>query len=122
MTTSQAFRVVLVEDDPSLDKMLQTLLEIEGFQVVSVIEQIGQPGLVARIKDEKPDIILMDVHLRSKNGIEILRQIREEKELMHTRVVMSSGVDAEGVCIAAGASDFILKPYMPDEILAKLRG
>ena len=122
MTTAQALKVLLVEDDSAMQAVLRTLLEIEGFLVSTAPGRICQQELVAFIKGEKPDVMLMDVHLRETSGIEVLRELRNDNEFAQTKVIMTSGSDVKEKCLAAGANNFILKPFMPDELINKLRG
>lgn len=114
---------MLVEDDPSMQAVLRTLLELEGFQVIQAADLLTADALLAAIQTEQPDTILLDVHLRnSVSGIDLLRTLRGFPGLPKTRVVMTSGMAMEEECMAAGADDFLLKPFMPDELITKLRG
>lgn len=113
-------KIVLVEDDETMLSLLQTLLQMEGFQVVKM-EQETIEGILSVLRAEKPALTLMDVHLRQANGFDLLSKIREEPELKDMRVVMSSGMDFTSQCLLAGADDFILKPYMPDELIIVIR-
>jgi DNA-binding response OmpR family regulator len=122
MTQQPPNKVLLVEDDATMQAVLRTLLEIEGFQVSIAPDRKGQKELVNFIKDENPDVMLLDVHLRETSGIEILRELRQDAAYANTRVIMTSGLDVKEKCIAAGANSFLLKPYMPDELIKKLRG
>lgn len=112
-------KVMLIEDDRTMLSLLKTLLGMEGFEVVIAgdesIEVVHQA-----LKDEKPAAVLLDVNLRHMNGLDVLRQIRQDPELESVRVVMSSGIDYSEQCLAAGAQDFILKPYMPDDLIKKI--
>ncbi len=115
----QMNKVMLIEDDRTMLSLLKTLLGMEGFEVVIAgdesIEVVHQA-----LKDEKPAAVLLDVNLRHMNGLDVLRQIRQDPELESVRVVMSSGIDYSEQCLAAGAQDFILKPYMPDDLIKKI--
>jgi CheY-like chemotaxis protein len=113
--------IMLVEDDPTMQSVLATLLEFEGYKVV--IGPVGTKESILRsIRDHSPDILFMDVSLRSVSGIDVLKGLRRDPDLNHLRVLMSSGMDLKGTCLAAGANDFLLKPFMPDELLEKLNG
>ena len=121
MANLPVHRVMLVEDDPSMQSLLRTLLELEGFQV-SVPGNKPESELLATIRAEQPDVILLDVNLRDVSGIEVLRKLRSGEEANHTRVIMTSGMDVRDESMNAGANDFLLKPYMPSELIRKLRG
>lgn len=112
--------VFLVEDDPTMLSALTTLLELEGFRV-SVPSSVKQvESIIQTAREAHPQTILLDVHLRDSSGFDVLRGLRAEADLTGTRIIMSSGMDIREQCIAAGADDFLLKPYMPDELIEKL--
>lgn len=98
--------------------LLVTLLKYEGFQVIPFNTASDVLEILRR---EKPDALLMDVHLRETNGLDVLRQVRQDRELAQTKVLMSSGMDRRMEAIEAGADDFILKPYMPDELVFRVK-
>ncbi len=113
-------KVMLVEDDVTMLSLLTTLLEMEGFEVVKTTDE--NPDLLHRLLlEQRPDLILLDVHLRQFNGLDLLKQIRQEPELSRIKMLMSSGMDFRRECLEAGADDFILKPYMPDALIAQIQ-
>ena len=63
----------------------------------------------------------MDVHLGNQSGLEILDAIRKNKELSALRIVMTSGLNLKEECIRRGANAFLLKPFMPDDLLKLLK-
>lgn len=105
---------MLVEDDPTMLSLLNTLLKIEGFEVVNLTE-LDTP--IDLIKREMPDLVLIDVHLKHYNGFDLLNQIRNDERTRLIPVVMSSGMDFTQKAEVKGANAFILKPYMPDELI-----
>ncbi len=111
-------KVMLIEDDPTMLVLLRTLLELEGYEVT---ELQPQDEVLNSIRSEHPDVVLMDVHLRGASGLNLLEDIRRDEELLHTRVLMSSGADFLYECQRAGADGFLLKPFSPDELIKKLR-
>ena len=116
----QMHKVMVIEDDRTMLSLVKTLLGMEGFDVVIAgddsVEVVHQA-----LKDEKPAAALLDVNLRHMNGLDVLQQIRQDPELEGVNVIMSSGIDYSEQCLAAGAQDFILKPYMPDDLIKKIR-
>jgi CheY-like chemotaxis protein len=118
---AESGKIMLVEDDASMRMLLKTLLEIEGHPVVSYYEQKNSAvSILDMVRAEHPAAILLDVHLRDASGIDVLRDIRADTSLDDVKVIMSSGMDVKEECMAAGASYFLLKPYMPDELLSRL--
>lgn len=109
-------KVMLIEDDQTMVSLLTTLLSLEGF-VVKVPRIHHLKNLLNEIIHEHPQVALVDVNLRMGSGIDLVREIRQEPELKETRILMSSGLNLHHECIQAGADGFILKPYMPDELI-----
>jgi len=113
-------KVMLVEDDATMMGLLNTLLEMEGFGVVKITEDDPEK-LLDTIRQERPALVLMDVHLRQVNGFDLLRMIKGEDDTKDVKVLMSSGIDFSTECEQAGADGFILKPYMPDALIMQIR-
>jgi len=111
-------KVMIIEDDPTMISLLGTLLDMEGFQVAKV-DKFG--SVLDDIRREDPDLILMDVHLETINGLEVLAKLRQDENLMSKKVIMSSGLDKKYESTLAGADDFLMKPYMPDELIDKVK-
>jgi DNA-binding response OmpR family regulator len=109
---------MIVDDDRTMNSLLKTLLEMDGFDVV--LAPRGEIVLATALA-EKPDAVLMDVNIAEADGMELLREMREHPELSSLPVVMSSGMDLERECHAAGANAFILKPYPPEELSNTLK-
>ena len=110
-------KIMLLEDDRDMTMLLTTLLEIEGYQVRSYDSK--RPA-VAQTEEEKPDLVLLDVHLGGKDGVQILRELRKNAALGDLRIVMTSGINMTDECLKAGANAFIVKPYMPENLLRLL--
>jgi DNA-binding response OmpR family regulator len=110
--------ILLIDDDPTMLKLLQTLLRIEGFDPVS---WSGMGDVVAETIQIEPNIVLLDVNLRSANGIDLLRKMRATEDLAFLPVIMTSGIDYRVECMEAGANDFITKPYMPEVLIRSIR-
>lgn len=113
---NQMLKVMLIEDDKTMVSLLTTLLNLEGF-MVKTPRNHQMEGLLNAIIDERPQIALVDVNLRSGSGLDLVRKIRREPEIKDTRILMSSGLNLKKECIQAGADSFILKPFMPDDLI-----
>ena len=111
-------KILLAEDDPTMISLLKTLLKMEGFDVVALDVYSDVPAAVQR---EMPDAVLMDVHLGGQNGLQILESIRKNRDLKNVRIVMTSGLNVKDECISRGASAFLLKPFMPDDLINVLK-
>ena len=112
-------RILLADDDNTMVTLLKTLLSMEGYQVSTLMDKVGD--ILENIRNAKPDVLLIDIFLGDQNGLDIVRQIRQMPDLNHIRIIMVSGVDKARECLAAGADVFLLKPYMPNELFEILR-
>jgi DNA-binding response OmpR family regulator len=104
---------MIVDDDRTTVKLLQTLLEMDGFEV-SVAALGGE--VIELAHRVNPDIFLMDYHLTDIDGVEVLRELRASGPFVNTPVIMTSGLDVEDEVMAAGANAFLVKPFEPDDL------
>lgn len=116
-------KVMLIEDDATMIGLLKTLLEIEGYEVVAFD---GGENVLQMVHREKPDLILLDVNLKNfgitdRTGFDLLKGIRLNDELKKIGVIMSSGMNYRQESTEAGADGFVMKPYMPDELLKLIK-
>lgn len=111
-------KVLLAEDDPTMMSLLQTLLKMEGYEVKVLNVDSDVPAVVHQ---ERPDVLLIDVHLGQQSGMEILEAIRKNDGLSNVRIVMTSGLNMRDECLHHGANAFLLKPFMPDDLLKLLK-
>lgn len=107
-------KIVIVDDDPQMGHLLRVLFELEGFEVV--ITQ-RYPDILPTIQQAQPDAVLMDVRVQGQETLGLVRQMRQEPDLTDIPVVMTSGMDYQKQCLEAGANSFILKPFIPDEMV-----
>jgi DNA-binding response OmpR family regulator len=112
-------KILLAEDDPTMLSLLRTLLTMESFQVIDLVS--AEEDILEVVRREKPDIVLLDVHLPKHNGLDVLRSMRQSEDINQTKVVMTSGMNLKIECMADGADDFLLKPYMPDELIGMIK-
>jgi len=111
-------KVMIAEDDVTMVSLLRTLLKMEGFETVVLDVEANVPEA---IRAERPDVLLLDVHLSRQSGLEIMDDIRRSSDIKHVRVVMSSGANVKEECMNHGANGFLLKPYMPDDLISLLK-
>lgn len=119
-------KVMLIDDDKNMLSLLDTLLALEGYDVSKLGGDLSLEGQEIRyaIRRENPDLLMMDVHLNQVNGLDgfdLLRQLRRDSDLAEMKILISSGMDFSDKCIREGADGFVLKPYMPEELLVKIR-
>ena len=111
-------KIMLIEDDPTMLSLLRTLLRMEKYETVTLSEQ---ENVLDAIYRDRPDAILLDVHLTQGNGVDLLREIRSDPSLHNVFVIMQSGMNLAIECKAAGADTFLLKPYMPDTLIQAIK-
>ncbi|MHB0922835.1 MAG: response regulator [Bellilinea sp.] len=112
--------VALVEDDASMRSLLKIFLEMEQFET-TIIDDFEAETIVAILQANTPEFLFMDVHLQGVNGLDLLSVIRKQPGLKEIKVLMTSGEDCQDACFEAGANGFLLKPYMPTDLLKWLR-
>lgn len=114
-------QILIIDDDDTIRRLLVRTLAVEGYEVESV------PNAFAALRSLQsglPDLILMDVQMPDIDGIELTRRLKEIKAYAGIPVIMISGRVERKVIAdsrAAGAADFIVKPFMRDVLLDKLR-
>jgi DNA-binding response OmpR family regulator len=114
-------KVLLIEDDETMLSLLTTLLQLEGYEAARFKREESLKETLDRVREERPSLVYLDIHLRNFNGLDLLRELRQDEALKTTRVLMSSGTDLGSECLRAGADGFILKPYMPDNLIQEMR-
>jgi two-component system, OmpR family, phosphate regulon response regulator PhoB len=113
--------VLIVEDEAALVTMLRYNLEREGFAVCAASD--GEEALM-QIAERKPDVVLLDWMLPLVSGIEVCRQIRRAPASRTLPIVMLTARGEEGDRIRglnSGADDYVVKPFSPAELIARLR-
>jgi two-component system, OmpR family, phosphate regulon response regulator PhoB len=114
-------RVLVVEDEAPLVAMLRYNLEKEGF---TVDEAVNGEEALAKIAELRPDAVLLDWMLPLVSGIEVCRQLRRAPETRHLPVIMLTARGEEGDRVRglnSGADDYVVKPFSPTELVARLR-
>lgn len=111
--------ILVIEDKESMTKMLRDALEAEGYNVISA--QDGLQG-INQIKGNRIDLILTDLKLPKKDGIDILKAAKEENQLMPVIVMTAYGsVETAVTAMKEGAFDFITKPFDIDHLLMLIK-
>lgn len=108
---------MILEDDKILFSLLKDILKFEGYEVVG-LENFE--NVLPDLREERPQGIILDVLLNGRNGLDILHEIRQDEVLKDIYVLASSGMDYTEEARQRGADDFIMKPYMPDELIKLL--
>ncbi len=111
-------RVLVVDDDSSLSEMLTIVLRSEGFEPRVCATGDQAMGMV---RDFKPDIVLLDLMLPGKDGVDVCRQIRGESGVPIIMLTAKSDTVDIVVGLESGADDYVVKPFKPKELVARLR-
>ena len=115
---SQSFKVFVVDDDPVVLSIMHAILEPDcTLQMFSSAEDCR-----AKLASESPDLFLLDINLPGMDGYTLCRQIKDDAALCNIPVIFVSGNDTIEERIKgydAGAEDFIVKPFEPEELLRK---
>jgi class 3 adenylate cyclase/CheY-like chemotaxis protein len=113
-------RILVVDDTPENIRLLEALLEPRGYAVITASS--GQEAL-AKLRDQHPDLVLLDVVMPEMDGYQVCRRLREDPATTVLPVVMvtASGSEQRVAAIEAGADDFISKPLDQAELLARIR-
>lgn len=114
--------VLLVDDDLTLREMYDERLKAEGFEIIQATN--GEEAL-AKAKESKPNIILLDIMMPKVNGFDVLKQLKEDEELKAIPVIILTALIQDVDRLQGqklGAADYIVKSEtMPGEVIAKIK-
>jgi len=111
-------RVLVVDDDPALAEMLTIVLRGEGFETTVVSD--GTRALPA-MRELKPDLVLLDLMLPGMNGIDVCKGIRVESNVPVVMLTAKSDTVDVVLGLESGADDYVVKPFKPKELVARVR-
>jgi two-component system, OmpR family, response regulator MtrA len=111
-------RVLIVDDDSSLAEMLSIVLRNEGLEVSHVADGSSAMSVFRNVR---PDLVLLDVMLPGLDGMEVCRRIRAESGV--PIVMLTARTDTHDIVVGleSGADDYIVKPFKPQELIARIR-
>src|ERR1700681_370226 len=112
---SEKERILVVDDEPSIRKYLGTLLEVDGYQVESVVS--GQEAIEKIEAGDRPDFIILDVLMPEMNGLDTLKQLMHiDRSLNIVMLSCSNEVGTVVEAIRLGAQDYLTKPFEKAEL------
>lgn len=115
-----ANRVAVADDDPFMIELLRHKLEHSGFDVSAV--QDGAAAL-AHVRSGLCDLLVLDAMMPVMDGFEVLRRLKADPDCRHVRVIMLTALKREDDLVMAlklGADDYLIKPFIPGELLLKI--
>jgi DNA-binding response OmpR family regulator len=116
------YRVLIVEDDPDINATLQEAMRLAGYDPVGALT--GEAGL-AEVQRRCPDMVLLDQMLPDIEGIEVCRRLRAAPRTRRVPIMFLSArvaADARVAGLAAGADDYLGKPFSMQELVLRVRG
>ena len=114
-----ANRILIVEDEEKLARMVELELTYEGYQVEKALD--GRTGLERALSGEH-DLILLDILLPGLNGLEVLRRYRKDGGSAPVILLTAKSEDSDKILgLSVGADDYITKPFNPVEVLARVK-
>jgi two-component system response regulator MtrA len=111
-------RILVVDDDPALSEMLTIVLRGEGFDTAVVSEG---PHALPAVRELRPDVVLLDLMLPGMNGIDVCRAIRAESGVPIVMLTAKSDTVDVVLGLESGADDYVIKPFKPKELVARIR-
>lgn len=114
-------RILVVDDDKQIVRLVQSYLERAGFQVLTAHD--GETALHT-IRRERPDLVVLDLMLPDRDGWEITRLVRQDERLAGLPIIMLTArvEDTDKIVgLEVGADDYITKPFNPQEVVARVR-
>jgi two-component system KDP operon response regulator KdpE len=116
--TGAPLKVLVVDDEPPIRKLLRTGLGTQGYQTLDAPDARAALELMS----DKPDLVILDLGLPDMQGLDLLRQIRARSEDVPIVVLSSRGDEnAKVMALDLGADDFVTKPFGMEELLARMR-
>lgn len=112
-------KVLIVDDEPSIVKLVQYNLEKNGYQ--AVIATDGEQAL-EKVKQEQPDLLILDLMLPKIDGLEVCRQVRNNNRHLPILMLTAKTEELDKVLgLELGADDYITKPFSPRELVARVK-
>jgi CheY-like chemotaxis protein len=117
--------ILLIEDDLILQEMYEAKFTMEGF---STLRALNGSEAMALLKDNKPDIILLDILMPEMNGFEFLKNLKKEPRYQTVPVILLTNLGGHGIdgdremAYALGVRDYLIKSkHTPDEVVKKVK-
>ncbi len=111
--------VLVVDDEPQIRRcVMRTTLSSNGY---TVLEARGGDEAVEVLRKERPDLILLDVNMPGRSGLETCREIRDQSDVAIIMLTVRNSEHDKVLALDAGADDYVVKPFGMEELLARIR-
>ena len=120
MADTVVSKILVADDDPALVKTLTWILKEHGYEVITAP---GGEGLLGKLEEEKPDLLLLDIMMPKLDGLQLLERLKGDERYKDLPVLMVSSMPPEEATVKSlglGAADFISKPFRVRELLARV--
>jgi signal transduction histidine kinase/DNA-binding response OmpR family regulator len=121
-TGKRKFKILVADDRPDNVTLLARYLEYEGYDQVTAMDGIDA---LNKVRDELPDLVLLDVNMPNKDGFEVLEDIRADPAIAHTPVIILTAARLDPADVQSGlnlgADDYVTKPFDRHELMARIR-
>lgn len=111
-------KILVIDDEPSITKLVSAYLKPEGYEVFTASDGIA--GLKAA-RAFKPDLIILDIMLPGMDGIELLSRLRRESDVYVIMLTAKTEETDKIVGLTVGADDYVTKPFSPRELVARVK-
>lgn len=116
-----SFRILIADDDPLLRTLVEHKLSGAGHQVIGVED--GEAAM-REIATRRPDLVVLDAMMPVLDGFEVLRRLKSNADTASLPIIMLTALKREQDIVGAlelGAADYLVKPFIPDELVARIR-
>src|SRR5881227_947787 len=117
-TTLEKSRVLVVDDEPQITRVLRTVLSSQGYQVKTAAE--GEAALTS-FNEWRPELVITDLYMPHMDGIELCRRIRAQSTVPIIVLSVKGEEKTKVEALDSGADDYVTKPFGIDELLARVR-
>src|SRR5262249_9021463 len=111
-------RVLVVDDDPAIRRVLKITLRTNGY---TVFEAAGAVAALAAVETVRPDVIILDLGLPDGDGVAVTRQLRRHSQIPILVLSVKDGEEDKIAALETGADDYVTKPFSVGELHARLQ-
>ena len=113
-----AGRIIVVDDQPKIRRFMRTTLVAEGYEVDEA--KTGEEVL-ERIRERRPDLVVLDINMPGMGGLATCRAIRKDSDMAIIMLTVRNSEEDKVAALDAGADDFVTKPFSTPELMARIR-